>query len=130
VNRIGISNRGNALLPVPRDEAYDLTRAGGMADPRGIFKIKMLHQLGKVLGVLVDVVAFPGLARTSVASTIVGDDATPFLPQKQHFRVPSIGTQRPPVRERDHRPRSPVLVGDSGSIFRSKRVHFFLLHSV
>ena len=45
-----------------RDVADNLATAGGMTDHGCIFKIEMLHELGEIVGVLVHIVALPGLA--------------------------------------------------------------------
>src|SRR5208283_3059735 len=97
---------------MPRDVADDLTPAGGMTDHGCIFEIEMVHQLGKILGVLIHVVALPGLARASMAAAIVGDNPIASLSEKQHLGIPGVGAQRPSMREGDNRSRSPVFVVD------------------
>ena len=71
-----------------RDVADNLASAGGMADHRGIFKIKMVHQLGQIVCVLIHIVALPSLARASVAATIMGDDAITSLARETTFVRP------------------------------------------
>ena len=105
----------DSLLPMPRDIADDLATASGMADHGRIFQIQMVHKLGESVGVLIHVVALPTLARTSMATPVMGNHAVSSLREKQHLRVPGIGAQRPSMRKGDDRPGAPVLVVDGGS---------------
>src|SRR5690606_16386805 len=67
---------------------------------------------GQVVGIVVHVVAVPGLAGAAVAAAVVGDHAIAVGGEEQHLRFPAVRVQRPAVAEGDHRAvlRAPVLV--------------------
>src|SRR5262245_50429528 len=58
-----------------------------------------------------------------MAATIVRDDAEAVLREEKHLAVPSVGAQRPPVRERYDRAFAPVLVVDLGAILGFNCAH-------
>src|SRR6516225_4382476 len=58
-----------------------------------------------------------------MTASVVGNAAVPMLHEKHNLTVPSIGTERPAVRECDDRARAPVLVVDFSAVFGSDRAH-------
>jgi hypothetical protein len=60
---------------VTADIARDLAAAGGMADMDGILQLEFSDELSKVVGIGIQVVAIPGLARAAMAAAIMGDTA-------------------------------------------------------
>src|ERR1700677_4910764 len=58
-----------------------------------------------------------------MTATIMGDDAVAMLTKKEHLRVPSIGVQRPSVREHDGFAPSPILVVDLCAVGSCDRGH-------
>src|SRR6266567_1977454 len=98
-----------------------------MTNQRGHFDVQMFQKFGQVVCILIHVVAVPGLTRAPVSPTIMGDYSIPALPEIQHLRIPGVCAERPSVRKRYDRPRSPVLVEDRGAILGEKRVHLFSL---
>ena len=88
-------NKGQQLY-YQLNSQVNLASAGRMAGHRGIFKIKMVHRLGQIVGVLIHIVPLPNLARTSVAATIMGDDTITLLPEKQHWCVQASALKGPP----------------------------------
>jgi hypothetical protein len=59
---------------VATDVTGNFAAAGGMANMYCVFQIELLHKLREVISIGVHVVAVPGLARTAVATTVMGDD--------------------------------------------------------
>jgi hypothetical protein len=56
-----------------------------------------------------------------MATTIVRNHAEPVLRKEKHLTVPSVGAQRPTVRERYDRAFAPVLVVDFGAVLGGDR---------
>jgi hypothetical protein len=50
--------------------------------------------------------------------SVMSDDAETVLRQEKHLAIPSVGVERPAVRERHHRAFAPVLVVDLCAVFR------------
>src|SRR5262249_48786408 len=73
----------------------------------------------------IHIVSGRGLVGTSVAAPVMRNDPTAVLGKEQHLPVPHVGAQRPAVRERHDRSRSPVLVINGGPILCSDRAHGF-----
>src|SRR5258708_1633001 len=83
----------------------------------------MRSERGKVIGVVIHIVTFPGLARSSVTSPIMVDDAIAMIQEEHHLRVPVIRTQRPAMAEDNGVSFSPVLVIDLCFVFFRDRRH-------
>jgi hypothetical protein len=60
---------------VPTDIAGDFTTAGGMADMDCILQIKRRGEFGEIVGIGVEVVAIPGLARAAMTASVMCDAA-------------------------------------------------------
>ena len=107
---------GDSLRPVAPDVAGDFAAAGGVANERGVLEIECLDHGGKIVGIAVHVIPRRGLARPAVSATVVCDHAEAVLREEKHLAVPSVGAQRPTVRERYDRAFAPVLVVDFGAV--------------
>ena len=114
---------GDAPGAVASDVAGNLSAAGRVADQGGAFQVERFEEFGQVVGVGVHLVAVPGLARTAVAATIMGNAAIAVGRQEDHLAFPSIGVERPAVAEDDGFPRAPVLVVDFCAVFSGDRTH-------
>jgi hypothetical protein len=99
----------NSLLPMSRYNGRP-RHLQWNGRPGCIFQIQMVDKLSEIVGVLIHVVALPTLARTSMATPVMGNHVISSLHQKQRLRVPGIGAQRPSMREGDDRSGAPVLV--------------------
>ena len=114
---------GDALGAVAADVAGNLTAAGRMADQGDALQIERFDELRQVVGVGVHIVTVPGLARTAVAATIMGDAAIAVGSQVDHLAFPGIGIERPAVAEDDGLSRAPVLVVDFRAVFGGDCAH-------
>jgi hypothetical protein len=65
----------NTLGAVAADIACDLPAACRVADMDCVFDVELLHELSKIVGVGIQVVAVSGLARTAVSAAVMGDAA-------------------------------------------------------
>jgi hypothetical protein len=68
-----------------------------VADQYYVAQVELCDQLGQVVGVLVHVVAIPGLVGSSVAMAVVRDHSVALLTQEQHLAIPGVGAERPAV---------------------------------
>src|SRR5438094_213082 len=64
----------------------------------------------EVVGVGVQIVAVPGLARAAVAAAVMGDAAVAAGSQKEHLVFPGVRAQRPAMTEDHGLSAAPVLV--------------------
>jgi len=80
-------------------------------------QIERVEERRQIVGVVVQVVAVPGLAGSATAATVMGDGAIAPGGQEERLVVPGVGSERPAVAEDDGLARAPVLVEDRGSIF-------------
>src|SRR2546428_11857651 len=76
----------------------------------------MRGERGEVIGIVIHIVAVAGLARSSVTSTIMGDDAIAMSRQEHNLGVPIVGRQRPSVRKDDGLAAAPIFVIDLRSV--------------
>src|SRR5262249_48820860 len=93
------------------------------ADVDGILQIELDDQFGEVVGVGVHVVAGPRLARTSVATAIMGDAAVAARGQVEHLVLERVGGERPAVTEDDGLTGSPIVEVDLRAVFRVDEAH-------
>src|SRR5262249_42656714 len=96
--------------------AGDLAAPGRVADQHDVAQVELIDDGGQVVGVGVQVVAFPRLAGTAVAAPIVGHSTEPVGGDVPHLVIPGVGGQRPSVAEHDGLPAAPVLVEDLGAV--------------
>lgn len=96
-----------------------------MADEHGVFEVEVLDDGEEIVRVSVHVVAVPGLARSSVTATIVGDDSVAMLSQEEHLVLPVVAVEGPAMAENDWLASwvSPVLVEDFGLVFSGDERH-------
>jgi hypothetical protein len=92
---------GDALGAVAADVARHLAAAGGVADVDRVLQVELADELGEVVGVGVEVVAVPGLARAAVAAAIVRDAAVAARGEEEHLVLEGVGAERPAVTEDD-----------------------------
>src|SRR5437762_12466928 len=83
----------------------------------------MRRDCRQIVGIMIHVMAVTGLARTTMAAAVVGDDAKAVVDEKHHLRVPIISRQRPAVTENNGLTFAPVLVINSRPVFRRNRWH-------
>ncbi len=114
---------GDPLRSMATDVAGDFAAAGGVADERGLREIERFDDGCKIVGIAVHVVPRRGLAGPAMAATVVRDHAESVLREEQHLAVPSVGAQRPAVRERYDRAFAPVLVVEFGAVLSGDRAH-------
>ena len=108
---------GDAAGAVAAEVAGDFAAAGGVADHDGVLEVEEVVELGEIVGVVVHVVAVPGLAGAAVAAAVVRDDAIALLAEEEHLGVPGVGGEGPAVREGDGLSGAPVFVVDGGAVF-------------
>src|SRR2546430_17199240 len=77
----------------------------------------MCGECGEIIGVVIHIVSVAGLARSSVTSPIMGDDAIAMIQEKHHLGIPLIRTQWPAMTENNRLSVSPILVIDLCSVF-------------
>ncbi|MNL43528.1 hypothetical protein D3C87_1660450 [compost metagenome] len=100
------------------DIAGDLAAAGGEAGKEDVLQIQRIDQVGEIVGIVIHVVAVPGLGRAAVAAAVMGDDAKAVVGEVEGLRLPAVRRQRPAVAEHDDRAilAPPVLVIDLDAI--------------
>src|SRR5262249_30967616 len=111
----------NTPRAVAADAAGDFTAARGMADVDRVLQVERFDQCRQVVGVRVHCVAIPGLARPSVAATVMGDAAIAAGSQKQHLVFPRVRAEWPAVAEDDGLSCAPVLVVDPCAVLGNDR---------
>src|SRR5690242_2839963 len=94
-----------------------------MADVDRVAHTERLGERREVVGVGVQIVAGPRLARAAVAAAIVRDDSIAAVAEKQHLVVPRVRAQRPAMAEYDRLPAAPVLVIDLRTVFGRNCAH-------
>src|ERR1700722_2055868 len=94
-----------------------------MADMDGVLQTEMRGEGGKVVGVMVHIVAVASLRRAAMAAPIMRDDTVSLLQEEQHLIVPIICGERPPVAEDNGLAGAPILVEDLDAVFGSDAGH-------
>ena len=79
-------------------------------------QVEELDQGGKVVGVMVHVVAFADLRGTAVPAPVMGDHPVAVVQEEKHLGVPVVGRQGPPVTEDDWLASAPVFEEDLSSV--------------
>ena len=67
---------------MPRGVVGGLAPSGRVTDVYGVAQIEMRDDRGNIRGVVVHVVTIADLARSSVATAVMGDDAIPLSQEK------------------------------------------------
>src|SRR5882672_2143998 len=94
-----------------------------MADMDRIFKIKRFDKLRQIVGVSVQVVAVPRLARAAMTAAVMRDATVAARGQKKHLVFKSVRAEGPAMAEDDGLSRAPVFEVDLRSVFGGDRVH-------
>src|SRR5580698_2590049 len=102
---------------------HHFAAASRMADMNRILEVEMCGERRQVVGIVIHVMAVPGLAGTPVSPPVVSNHAKATLAEEEHLCVPIIGGQWPAVAKYDGLTLAPVLVIDLRSIFRCNRRH-------
>src|SRR5262249_51464910 len=105
------------------DVTDDLAATSRVADVDGVRQVERLDQRSEIVGIRVEVVAVPRLARTTVPAAMVRNAAEAVRRKVVHLILERLRAERPAVAE-DHRlPASPVVVVDLRPILRCDRAH-------
>ena len=118
---------GDASRAVTADVPHDFAAASRMTNKDDVAQVERLDHGGQVVGITVHRVAVPGLTRTTVPTTIVGDQPETVRRHEQELRVPHVRVERPAVAEHHRATRPPVLVEDRRTVVRRRRRHVVLL---
>src|SRR5690348_17757073 len=90
------------------DVAGHLPTAGGVPDVHGVVQVKVLGQLGQVIGVVVHVVALAGLRGAAMSTPVVGDHPVAMVQEERESRPSATFPALPPAaRQRDRRTARP-----------------------
>ena len=87
------------------------------------FEIQGLDHRREVIRVSVHVISGGRLTGSTMPAPVNSNTAIAALGEKEHLTVPSIGVQRPTVRERHCWPLTPVFVVDRRTIFHCNCAH-------
>src|SRR5215467_5820346 len=72
----------------------------------------MIGDALKVVGIVIEVMAFSGLCGTAVTAAIMCNHAITFRKKEEHLRIPIVRAQRPAVTEDNRLPAAPVFIKD------------------
>jgi hypothetical protein len=95
----------------------------------GILQVEMGDHRGKIVGIVIKVMAVGDLRRAAVAAAIVGDDPIAVIEEEQHLGVPVVGGKRPPVTEHDGLALSPILVENLDAVLGCDKAYLDLLRN-
>src|SRR5262245_27807791 len=109
------------LLAVASDIARNLAATGRVADMNGVFQAKMLDDGGRVVGIMIHVVAFGNLRRAAMAPAVMRNHPVSLGQEVQHLDIPVVRRKRPAVMEGNRLGilGAPVLVENIDAIFGS-----------
>src|SRR4029453_7098473 len=93
-----------------------------MADKRNPAKVELFDHSGEILGECVVIVSLPGVARASMAASVVSDTAQSLAGQVDHLVLPHVGVERPTVDEEDRLAFAPVLIEQARAITRGDKL--------
>src|ERR1700678_3994037 len=97
--------------------------AGRMTDMHGTPEVQVRGQRRQVIGIVIHIVTVGGLARASMAASVMGDDPKAVIQEEKELRVPIIGGERPAVRKHDGSPAAPVFVKYRNPVFGRDGAH-------
>jgi hypothetical protein len=80
-----------AHVAVPRQIAHHFAPAGRVADMNGVLHVEMRRHGGKIVRIVIEVMAVGRLTGAAVAAAVVRDHAIPLLEEEQHLVVPVVG---------------------------------------
>jgi hypothetical protein len=75
----------------------------------GVLEIEMGDELGKIVGIMIHIVAVPRLARTAMTAAVMGDAAIAVRCQKKHLVFEGVGGKRPAVAKNYRLSLPPIL---------------------
>src|SRR5712691_5363389 len=101
----------------------DFATAGRVTNMDRILQVEICSEFGEVIGIVIHIVSVAGLARSSVTSPVMGDDAIAMIQEVHHLGVPVVGRQRPSMRKDDGLATAPIFVIDLRSVFSRDRRH-------
>jgi hypothetical protein len=107
---------------VPANGARHLAAARRVPDVNGIVEIQFLDECREIVGIGIDVITGPRLARPSVAPSIVRNAPVPAICQEHHLVFPGVIIQRRTVAGDDRLPSAPVLEEDLSAVADSDGV--------
>ena len=76
------------------DVACHLPAARGVPDVDGVMQVKVLDQVGEVVGVVVHVIALADLRGAAVPAPVMGDHPVAVVQEEQHLGVPVVDRPR------------------------------------
>src|SRR5262245_3675804 len=94
-----------------------------MANMDHLLEFELLHKLSQIICISVHVIAVPGLARTTMAPSVMCDAAISVRGQEEHLILEGIRTERPAVAEHHWLPVTPIIVVDLRAVLGLDRTH-------
>src|SRR3546814_8074394 len=85
---------------VAGDVAGDFPAPGREAEHRYIFEGERVDHRRKVVGIMIHVIALPGLARSPMPAAIVRDDPKAFVCEEERRSFPAVRAKRPTMADR------------------------------
>ena len=79
-----------------REVTNDLSAAGRVPHMDGVLQIQVGSHRGKIVGVMVHVMTYTDLGRTTVPTAVVGDDTIPVLQENSIWASQSSLERRQP----------------------------------
>src|SRR5260370_9800059 len=105
------------------DITSDLAAASRMADMHGVLQVQCFGESGEIIGIGIEIIAVPWLARAAVAAPVMRDAAIAARGQEKHLVLECVGAQRPAMAEDDGLTLAPILVIDLCTVVRGDRGH-------
>src|SRR5215472_3326901 len=107
---------GDPRCSMARDVPGQFAAARRMPNQYCAAKIKLVHELGKIIGPRINIVTGSRLIGRAVSPPVMGDGAVTLGIEKQHLCFPRRTGQWPAVRENNRRSRAPVTIVDSSTV--------------
>src|SRR5205823_2796335 len=79
-----------SVFAVARQVVHHFTAARRMPDMERFLEVEMLCQRGKIICIMVHIVARARLSRPTMTSTVMSDHAITFVNEEKHLRVPVV----------------------------------------
>ena len=92
----------------------------------GVLQIQVRRRDGKIVRIVIEVVAVGYLGGAPVAAAVVRNHAIAATEKEQHLVVPVIGGQRPAMAERERLTLAPILVENFNAVLRFDKAHVAL----
>ena len=94
-----------------------------MTDMDRVLQVERRDERREVVGIILQVVAVPGLARAAVAAAVMGDAAVALSGQEDHLVFEGVRAERPAVAEHHRLSAAPILIVDLRAVCRRDRAH-------